>query len=125
MPNTARLGEVLDVKGGEYMKLREKFEHYTEQEFTQLVNDIFECNGSESYQDELLENFISVSGHPEGADLIYYNFDENMTPEKIVKTLKDWRRERGLPLFKTEDGIVNNNLNEVHSALNNDRNSTE
>jgi len=107
------------------MKLREKFEHYTEQEFTQLVNDIFECNGSESYQDELLENFISVSGHPEGSDLIYYNFDENITPEKIVKTLKGWRGEQGLPLFKTEDGIVNNNLNEVHSAVNNDRNSTE
>jgi len=87
------------------MKLNEKFEYYTEQEFTQLVKDIFECNGSESYQDQLLENFISVSGHPEGSDLIYYNFDENLTPEKIVKTLIDWREKLGLPLFKTRDDI--------------------
>lgn len=82
------------------MELKQKYQDYTEAEFTQLVSEICSAEGSEAYQDELLENFISVTEHPEGSDLIYYNDDEDLTPEKIVKTVKVWREANGKPGFK-------------------------
>ncbi|WP_267369187.1 MULTISPECIES: bacteriocin immunity protein [unclassified Pantoea] len=82
------------------MKLRTKFEDYTEVEFTALVAEIFSAQGGEKYQDELLENFIAVSEHPEGSDLIYYNFDDDLNPEKVVTTVREWRKGQGLADFK-------------------------
>ncbi|MGB9097926.1 bacteriocin immunity protein [Erwinia sp.] len=78
------------------MNLKPKFEEYTEAEFTQLVSDICNAEGNETYQDELLENFIAVTEHPEGSDLIYYNDDDGLTPEKIVASVRSWRKSEGL-----------------------------
>jgi len=83
------------------MKLKPRFQDYTEEEFTELVDKIFSAEGGEKYQDELLENFITVSEHPESSDLIYYNDDENLTPEKIVAEVREWRKSQELPDFKT------------------------
>lgn len=82
------------------MKLKPRFEDYTEAEFTALVAEIFSAGGGEKYQDELLENFIAVSEHPEGSDLIYYNFDDNLTPGKVVAIVREWRKGQGLADFK-------------------------
>jgi len=79
------------------MNLKPRFEDYTEAEFTQLVSEICSAEGDETYQDELLDNFVEVTEHPEGSDLIYYNDDDDLTPEKIVKSVRDWRKKQGLP----------------------------
>ncbi|MCG7367884.1 bacteriocin immunity protein [Pantoea sp. ACRSH] len=81
------------------MKLKPKFEDYTEAEFTQLVSEICSAEGGEAYQDELLENFIAVTEHPEGSDLIYYSDDDDVTPEKVIATVRAWRKGEGLPDF--------------------------
>jgi len=81
------------------MNLKLRFEDYTEAEFTQLVTEICNAKGSEAYQDELLENFIAVTEHPEGSDLIYYSDDDAM-PEKVIATVRAWRKSEGLPDFK-------------------------
>lgn len=83
------------------MKLKPRFYDYTEAEFTQLVSEICNAEGDESYQDQLLENFISVSEHPEGSDLIYYSDDDNATPVKIVAAVKAWRKAQGKSGFKS------------------------
>lgn len=83
------------------MKLKPKFQDYTEAEFTELVANIFSAEGGEKYQDELLENFITVSEHPESSDLIYYNDDQDLTPEKVVAEVREWRKSQELPDFKT------------------------
>ncbi|KAF6676814.1 bacteriocin immunity protein [Pantoea sp. EKM21T] len=83
------------------MNVKPKFEDYTEAEFTKLVSEICNAKGGESYQDKLLENFISVSEHPEGSDLIYYSEDEDATPEKIVAAVKAWRKAHGKRGFKS------------------------
>ncbi|MDE1186591.1 MAG: bacteriocin immunity protein [Pantoea sp.] len=83
------------------MELKNKYEDYTEAEFTQLVTEIFTVEGSEAYQDELLENFIAVSEHPNGSDLIYYNQDENITPRKVVEEIKNWRADNNKSSFRS------------------------
>ncbi|WP_337029068.1 bacteriocin immunity protein [Pantoea agglomerans] len=83
------------------MNVKPKFEDYTEAEFTQLVSEICNAEGGEAYQDQLLENFISVSEHPEGSDLIYYSEDEDATPKKIVTAVKAWRKAHGKRGFKS------------------------
>ncbi len=52
------------------MDLKNRFEDYTEAEFTHLVSEICSAEGGDSYQDKLLENFIAVTQHPDGSDLI-------------------------------------------------------
>lgn len=83
------------------MDLKNRFEDYTEAEFTHLVSEIFSAEGGDSYQDELLENFIAVTQHPDGSDLIYYNFDDDLTPEKVVATVVEWRKKAGLPELRS------------------------
>ncbi|MGD8121843.1 bacteriocin immunity protein [Vibrio sp. Hep-1b-8] len=83
------------------MRLHDRLEDYTELEFLELLNIIISAEGSEEYQDELLENFIATTEHPDGSDLIYY--PENPidgTPENIVRIVKKWRLSQGLPGFK-------------------------
>lgn len=82
------------------MKLNQRFEDYTAAEFTQLVSEICSAEGGEAYQDELLENFIAMTEHPDGSDLIYYSDDKDLTPEKIVATVRSWRNSVGLPDLK-------------------------
>jgi len=83
------------------MKLKPRFQDYTEAEFTELVAKIFSVDGGEKFQDELLENFITVSEYPESSDLIYYNDDEDLTPQKVVAEVREWRKKQELPDFKT------------------------
>ncbi|MGF1723446.1 bacteriocin immunity protein [Photobacterium nomapromontoriensis] len=83
------------------MKNKERFQDYTLSEFLELLNEIFESKGSDKYQDELLEHFITITAHPDGSDLIYYpEKEEDGTPERIVEIVKAWRESKGLPLFK-------------------------
>ncbi|MFV9686553.1 bacteriocin immunity protein [Pantoea sp. KXB45] len=83
------------------MKLKFKLQEYTEAEFTRLVSEICSAKGGEAYQNTLLENFISVSEHPDGSDLIFYCEDEDATPDKIVSAVKVWRKANNKKGFKS------------------------
>lgn len=65
------------------------------------MSEICSAKGGEAYQDNLLENFISVSEHPEGSDLIFYSEDKDATPAKIVAAVKAWRKAHGKRGFKS------------------------
>ncbi|CAQ83310.1 MULTISPECIES: bacteriocin immunity protein [Photorhabdus] len=83
------------------MKLKNKLEEYTENEFIDLISRIISDEGTEKEQDTLLENFIKITEHPSGTDLIYYPENgENDSPEGILKTIKEWRAKNGKPGFK-------------------------
>lgn len=80
------------------MQLKNQFSDYTESEFLDLLTDIVEANGSEEYQDRLLEHFIQITEHPLGSDLIYYPENSaDATPERILEIVKEWRARNGLP----------------------------
>ncbi|WNY81933.1 bacteriocin immunity protein [Cronobacter dublinensis] len=83
------------------MNLKPRFEDYTEAEFTQLVSEIFSAQGGEAYQDELIEHVCTLSEHPEGSDLIFYNEDEDIPPQGIVEEIKTWRKANGKSGFKS------------------------
>lgn len=82
------------------MKSKNITEH-TESEFLYLVKKIIDNEGSESEQDKMLEDFISIAAHLAGSDLIYYPEGRNDgSPEKVVDEVKEWRLANGLPGFK-------------------------
>ncbi len=81
--------------------LKNSISDYTEDEFLRLVEEICSATGGEEYQDDLLENFIAVSSHPSGSDLIFYPEDgADDSPAGITETVKKWREANGLPGFK-------------------------
>ncbi|WP_122668797.1 bacteriocin immunity protein [Pseudomonas viridiflava] len=81
--------------------LKSSFSEYSESEFLELIKEICSAAGTEDYQDELLDNFITVTGNAAASDWIYYPENgEDDSPEGILKTVKDWRYAQGLPDFK-------------------------
>ncbi|WP_149088622.1 bacteriocin immunity protein [Pseudomonas prosekii] len=81
--------------------LKNSLSGYSESEFLELIKEICSAAGTEAYQDELLENFIEVTGNPAASDWIYYPEDgEDDSPDGILKTVKAWRAAEGLGGFK-------------------------
>jgi hypothetical protein len=85
----------------EMIALKSSLSEYTENEFLELIKVICSAVGTEDYQDELLENFIEVTGNVAASDWIYYPENgENDSPEGILQTVKSWRAAQGLTGFK-------------------------
>ena len=83
------------------MELKHNISDYTEVEFKKLIEAIINCDGDEKTQDDNLENFISVTEHPSGSDLIYYPDGNNDgSPKAIIDEVKKWRLANGKPGFK-------------------------
>ncbi|ECF1703882.1 TPA: bacteriocin immunity protein [Salmonella enterica subsp. enterica serovar Enteritidis] len=89
------------------MKLKNKLEDYTEDEFIEFLNNFFEppeyLDGDElsRYIDNLQRHFTKVTQHPDGSDLIFYpSEDREDSPYGIVEELKRWRISQRLPSFK-------------------------
>lgn len=81
--------------------LKNSLSEYSESEFLELIKEICSAVGTEDYQDELLENFIEVTGNPAASDWIYYPDDgEDDSPNGILQTVKAWRAAQGLRGFK-------------------------
>jgi hypothetical protein len=81
--------------------LKSSMAEYTENEFLGLIKEICGAVGTEEYQDELLEHFITVTGNAAASDWIYYPEDgEDDSPKGILKTVKAWRASNGLPGFR-------------------------
>ncbi|WP_391528669.1 bacteriocin immunity protein [Photorhabdus akhurstii] len=83
------------------MDLKNKLEEYTENEFIELISRIISDEGTEEEQDALLEEFIKITEHPSGSDLIYYPKNgADDSSEGILKTIKEWRAKNGKLGFK-------------------------
>ncbi|GFM74067.1 colicin transporter [Pseudomonas cichorii] len=81
--------------------LKSSLSEYSEKEFLELIKEICSAAGTEAYQDDLLENFIMVTGNAAASDWIYYpESGEDDSPEGILQTVKSWRYAQGLPAFK-------------------------
>nr|6ER6_A Chain A, immunity Imdes7 [Escherichia coli] len=83
------------------MELKHSISDYTEAEFLEFVKKIEDANSSEDEQQKLVEEFIRLTEHPSGSDLIYYPRDDREdSPEGIVKEIKEWRAANGKSGFK-------------------------
>lgn len=92
------------------MELKPTLAEYTEQEFLDILNEFRKSTRMErdlkgkkldDYLDKLMDNFIQVTDHPKGSDLIVYpEKDEDGEPRRIIEIVKEWRKSQGLPLFK-------------------------
>jgi len=81
--------------------LKSSLSEYSESEFLELIREICSAASTEDYQDELLENFIEVTGNPAASDWIYYPKDgEDHSPKGILRTVKAWSSSQGLRGFK-------------------------
>ncbi|MCF8578583.1 bacteriocin immunity protein [Enterobacter ludwigii] len=76
---------------------------FSRNDFIKLIAEIISAEGGERHQDELLEQFIELSEHPSGSDLIYYpEPGEQATPEAIAEKVQQWRKANGKPGFRGE-----------------------
>jgi hypothetical protein len=82
------------------ISLKSSITDYSEDEFLRLIEEICSATGGEEYQDELLENFILVSEHPAGSDLIYYPESGDASPREILEAVVAWRQSNGLASFR-------------------------
>ncbi len=72
-------------------------------DFINLIAEIISAEGGEKHQDEILEQFINLSEHPSGSDLIYYpEPGEPATPEAIAEKVLQWRLLNGKQGFKDD-----------------------
>ncbi|MCM5705817.1 bacteriocin immunity protein [Larsenimonas salina] len=80
-----------------------RFEDYTREEFMGLIKAIFDVENNIDIHDELIGQFIVVSQHPDGSDLIFYPEEPpEVTPEKVFDQVEQWRKAHSLPGFKGE-----------------------
>ncbi|MQL48955.1 bacteriocin immunity protein [Photorhabdus khanii] len=86
------------------MDLKSKIEEYTEAEFLELINMIFEGKySSEVEHDSIVNNIVKVSEYPSGTNLLYYPEDGTEdSPEGVLKVVKEWRAKNGKPDFKNQ-----------------------
>jgi hypothetical protein len=85
-------------------ELKDRFEDYTELEFTNFLKDIFLVNSASEAEHNLwVRHFRKVTEYPGGADILFYPLPgADCSPEGVVKTVKQWRAENGKPGFKPE-----------------------
>jgi hypothetical protein len=89
------------------MNIKEKLEDYTETEFLNLLDEIFEnknnLNGDEyeKLSIDLITHIEKITEHPEKSDLLCYPPEgrEN-SPHGILEEVKRWRALNGKPGFK-------------------------
>lgn len=86
------------------MNFKNKFEDYTESEYISLINRLVEGDySSEREHDDIVENIVKTSEHPNGTGILYYP-EEGVedSPEGVLKAIKTWRAANGKQGFKPE-----------------------
>ena len=88
------------------MDLRSSLDHYEEQSFLRLVDDIWQVETDKVSHDTLITHFSNIVGHPAGSDLLFYpqtdEFGGINSPEDIVATIKAWHQQNGRAAFKDQ-----------------------
>ncbi|MBP4002357.1 bacteriocin immunity protein [Pseudomonas koreensis] len=85
------------------MKLKPTLGDYTEPEFLALVERIWAVDMPKADHDRLINHFDRISGHPKGADLLFYHPEDDPNPNSsgsVVYYVKDWHRKQGRVAFK-------------------------
>lgn len=85
------------------MKLKSTLGDYTEPEFQALVDRIWAVDVPKADHDRLINHFDRISGHPKGADLLFYHPEDDPNPNSsgsVVYYVKDWHRKQGRVAFK-------------------------
>ncbi|WP_434119791.1 bacteriocin immunity protein [Pseudomonas fortuita] len=83
------------------IRLKHCLADYSYNEFRLIVEALIQATGSRAWQDRLLEHFIEVVEHPDGADLIYYpEEDRGRCAEQVMARVLEWRASKGLAVFR-------------------------
>ncbi|KAA0971410.1 bacteriocin immunity protein [Pseudomonas sp. ANT_H12B] len=86
------------------MNLRNTLQEYTEDEYLDLIECLFEGTySSEQEHDAIVENIVLTSEHPDGTGVLYdprEGIEDN--PNGVINAIKQWRSINGKPGFKTE-----------------------
>ena len=100
-----RPSKLTPTNGADKMNLKNTLEEYNESEYTTLIQRLF--NGeysSEAELDEIVENIVNTSEHPNGSDILYYpEPGVEDSPAGVLKAIKQWRAANGKPGFKIEE----------------------
>ncbi|WP_234096014.1 bacteriocin immunity protein [Citrobacter portucalensis] len=86
---------------------KQKIEDYTEAEFIEFLNELFENPGNlkgrefETHCNMLVKHFDKIVDHPESNGLIFYPPDDREdSPQGVIDEIKRWRKSQGRPSFK-------------------------
>lgn len=76
------------------MDLKPTLEDYTEAEFLAFLEKIWAVNVSETEHDRLVMHFDAISGHPMGADALFFGEDQGRrpTPAIVLSEVNSWAR---------------------------------
>lgn len=87
------------------MKLKNALEDYTESEYLEIIQRLFEGKfPSEKQHDDLVDHIVTTSEHPNGTGVLYYPEDGfEDSPAGVLSAIKDWRLANGKPGFKPEE----------------------
>ena len=91
------------------MVFKEKFEDYTEAEFLELLNAIYEERddlSDDAFDDLVVKSilhFETVTQHPGGLHAFLNQGERGRsTPAEVLKLVKEWRAANNKPGFKPE-----------------------
>lgn len=86
------------------MNLRNTLEEYTENEYLDLIECLFEGTySSEAEHDAIVENIVLTSEHPDGTGILYDPREGvEDSPEEVLNAIKTWRAANGKPGFKPQ-----------------------
>jgi hypothetical protein len=85
--------------------LKARFEDYTEREYIELINSLFEGDYSSEYEhDRIFETIISTSEHPNASDVLCHP-EEGVedSPIGVIGIFNEWRAANGKAGFKIEE----------------------
>jgi hypothetical protein len=91
------------------MKLKDRFEDYTESEFLLFVTEFFEDTNDltgdalSQYTSNLARHFEKITEHPRKRAVIFRPTpDREDSPAGVLQEIKEWRKANGKPGFKPE-----------------------
>lgn len=84
------------------MNLKPTLEEYTEAEFLAFLEKIWAVNVSETEHDRLVMHFDAISGHPMGADALFYGEQQgrHASPLLVLTEVRQWARNAKRQGFK-------------------------
>jgi len=86
------------------MKFRNRLEEYTEVEYLELIECLFEAKySSENEHDEIVDHIVITSEHPDETGVLYdprKGIEDS--PQGVINAIKQWRLANGKPGFKPE-----------------------
>jgi hypothetical protein len=83
------------------MQLKKTLSDYTEYQFTQVVQLIIDCEGTEKFQTDLIVHLNELAAGAGGSDLIYYPEEgADSSAAGVVSAIQTWCQANGLPGLK-------------------------